>query len=119
MQPLTSIKQNNPIFSPLKGNVNHSVARWSFGFILEELLAILNDLGVKGIDLIDPNEWPTLKKYGIECSMCSGAAINLEDGFNNPKFHEELVKRYTEMIPKVADAGYTNLICFSGNRRGE
>jgi hydroxypyruvate isomerase len=29
-----------------------------------------------------------------------------------------LIKRYTEAIPKVADAGFTNLICFSGNRRG-
>ena len=35
-----------------------------------------------------------------------------------PQYHEELIANYTEMIPKVAAAGYTNLICFSGNRLG-
>ena len=54
----------------------------------------------------------------MHCSMCEGAAISLTEGFNDPQYHDELVKRYTEVIPQVADAGYTNLICFSGNRRG-
>jgi hydroxypyruvate isomerase len=50
--------------------------------------------------------------------MCNGAEINLTDGFNDPQFHARLQKQYAEMIPKVAAAGYTNLICFSGSRRG-
>jgi hydroxypyruvate isomerase len=50
--------------------------------------------------------------------MCNGAEISLVDGWNNPKNHEELLKRYTAMIPKVGAAGYRNLICFSGNRNG-
>jgi len=50
--------------------------------------------------------------------MCNGAEIGLDKGWNNPKYHEQLIKNYTEMIPKVAEAGYTNLICFSGNRDG-
>jgi hydroxypyruvate isomerase len=50
--------------------------------------------------------------------MCNGAEINLVDGFNDKKFHTTLIKNYSEMIPLVAAAGYTNLICFSGSRRG-
>lgn len=51
--------------------------------------------------------------------MCNGAELNLVDGFNDLKFHEQLIKNYAEMIPLVAEAGYKNLICFSGNRRGK
>ena len=51
--------------------------------------------------------------------MCNGAEINLTDGFNDKVFHATLIKSYTEMIPKVGDAGYKNLICFSGSRRGK
>ena len=103
----------------LKNNVNHSVCQWCFAsYPLEEFLAILNDLGIKAIDLIGPKDFGLLKKYDIHCSMCNGAEISLTEGWNDPKYHEQLIAQYTEVIPKVAEAGYTNLICFSGNRRG-
>ena len=105
---------------PLKGNINHSVCRWCYKEIeLDILCAEGKKMGLKGIDLVGPSEWPTLKKHGLHSSMCNGAEINLVDGFNDKKFHAELIKRYSEMIPLVADAGYTNLICFSGNKRGK
>ncbi|QLG46407.1 hydroxypyruvate isomerase family protein [Costertonia aggregata] len=103
----------------LKNNIKHSVCQWCFGDIpLEDFLKTLNSLGIRAIDLIGPEGWPLLKKYDIHCSMCNGAEITLTEGWNDPKYHQTLVKSYSEMIPKVAKAGYTNLICFSGNRRG-
>lgn len=103
----------------LKNNINHSVCQWCFNDIpLEDFLKTLKDLGIKAIDLIGPKDWPLLKQYDIHCSMCNGAEISLEEGWNDPKNHDVLIKNYTEMIPKVAEAGYTNLICFSGNRNG-
>lgn len=113
-----SIANKEKDFS-LKNNINHSVCHWCFGKIpLEDFLKTLNDLGVKAVDLMGPKEWPLLKKYNIHAAMCNGAEISLTEGWNDPKYHEVLLKNYTEMIPKVAEAGYTNLICFSGNRRG-
>jgi len=50
--------------------------------------------------------------------MCNGAELNLVDGFIHEEFEGVLHQRYSEMIPRVAKAGYQNLICFSGNRRG-
>jgi len=103
----------------LKGNINHSVCKWCYSKIpLEEFLKNLNDLGVKAIDLMEPKDWPTLKKYDIHCSMVSGAGLGIEKGWNDPSLHSELIADYEQMIPKVAEAGYTNLICFSGNRNG-
>lgn len=112
-------KNNSMKEFKLKNNINHSVCHWCFSsYSLEEFLVILNDLGVKAVDLMGPKEWPLLKKYDVECSMCNGAEISLTEGWNDPKNHEVLIKNYTEIIPQVAEAGYTNLICFSGNRRG-
>lgn len=104
----------------LKNNVNHSVCRWCFDDIpLEAFLKTLNELGVKAIDLVGEKDWPLLKKYQIECSMCNGAEISLTEGWNDVNNHEQLIKNYTDLIPKVAKAGYKNLICFSGNRNGK
>ena len=103
----------------LKNNINHSVCHWCYNEIpLEDFLVKMNELGIKAVDLMGPNEWPLLKKYNIHSAMCNGAEISLTEGWNDIKYHEVLIKNYTEMIPKVAEAGYTNLICFSGNRRG-
>lgn len=103
----------------LKGNINHSVCRWTFGGLsLEELCTVVKKIGFAAIDLAGPKDWPTLKSQGIYSSMCNGAEMNLVDGWNDKKFHDTLVKNYTEHIQLVAKAGYKNLICFSGNRRG-
>jgi hydroxypyruvate isomerase len=103
----------------LKGNINHAVCRWCYGSIeLDEFCAAAKKMGISAIDLVGPKDWPTLQKHGLFSSMCNGAEINLVDGWNDKKFHAQLIKNYTEMIPLVAKAGYKNLITFSGNRRG-
>lgn len=109
----------NMMPSERKGNIRHAVCRWCFNdFSLDELCLFCKQVGIEAIDLVGPKDWDTLKKHGIFSSMCNGAEINLVDGWNDPKFHAQLIKNYTEMIPMVAKAGYKNLICFSGNRRG-
>lgn len=110
-------KEGMPV--PLKGNVNHSVSRWTYGDLtIEVLCQTVKSLGFNAIDLVGPEDWPVLKQYGINSSMCNGAEISLEDGFIHAELHDELESRYLKHIDLVADAGYTNLICFSGNARG-
>ena len=103
----------------LKGNIRHSVSRWTYGDLsIEELCLLVKSLGFSAIDLVGPEDWPTLKKHGVDSSMCNGAELNLTDGWSDPKFHPELIQRYLTHIDLVAEAGYKNLICFSGNARG-
>ncbi len=103
----------------LKGNINHSACRWCYNDIpLDELCAAGKEIGLKAIDLVGPKNWPTLKKYGLDSAMCNGAEISLTEGFNDPQYHSQLQKNYTEHIGLVSEAGYKNLICFSGSRRG-
>jgi hydroxypyruvate isomerase len=116
---LASFKLPEQSDAPLHQNINHSVCRWCYSSIpLEELCAAAKKIGIKGIDLVGPKDWPTLKKYGLYSAMCNGAEINLVDGFNDKKFHNQLVKNYTEYIPQMVKEGYKNVICFSGSRRG-
>ena len=103
----------------LKGRINHSVCRWCYRDIeLEDLCKAANQIGLTSIELTGPEEWPLLKKYGLTSALPWGAGKGIEDGFNNPQLHDELIKSYTEVIPKAAAAGLTQIICFSGNRRG-
>jgi hydroxypyruvate isomerase len=103
-----------------KGNrVNHSVCRWVLNDLpIDELCKTVKSLGFAAIDLVGPKDWPVLKKHGVHSSMCNGAEINLTDGWNNKAYHSTLIDNYNKHIDLVADAGYTNLICFSGNRKG-
>lgn len=103
----------------MKGNIKHSVCYWTYNFLpLDELCRKVNEIGFSAIDLVGPKDWPTLKKHGIYSSMCNGAEISLTEGWNDKQYHSTLIKSYTEHINLVADAGYKNLICFSGNTKG-
>ncbi len=103
----------------LKGNVNHSVCKWCYGKIpLDEMSAAAKKMGIKSIELLGPDDWPTLKKYGLECAMANGPGYGITEGFNDAAQHERLSQVFKELIPKVAAAGYKNVICFSGNRNG-
>lgn len=103
----------------LKGNINHSVCRWTYSFLtVDELCNAVKKIGFNAIDLVGPKDWPTLKTHSVYSSMCNGAEISLTQGWNDKQYHTTLIKNYTEHIELVAAAGYKNLICFSGNRNG-
>lgn len=114
-----AITDNYDDMGKLKGNINHSVCKWTYGHLkLEELCIMVKKIGFSAIDLVGPKQWSILKEHGIYSSMCNGAEINLIDGWNDKKNHPTLIKNYIDHIELVAKAGYKNLICFSGNRRG-
>lgn len=104
----------------MRGNINHSVCWWTYNFMpLEELCKAVKQIGFSAIDLLAPKEWPVAQAHGIYSSMCYiNGKVSLTEGFNDPKFHDQLIKDYLEVIPMMVKAGYKNLICFSGNRNG-
>lgn len=116
LQGLPSVREDR---LPFKGNIKHSVCRWCFGDMpLEQLCVAAKEMGLVGIDLVGPKDWGVLKQHQLISTMCNGAEISLTKGWNNLQYHAQLIKSYTEHIEWVAAAGYTNLICFSGNREG-
>lgn len=104
---------------PLKGNIHHSVSKWCFGDIpLDEFCETCKKIGIESVELLDPKEWPIVKNHGLTVAMAQGAGLGIDKGFNDPSLHDELVASYEKVIPMVADAGLTNLICFAGRRNG-
>jgi len=117
--PLLGLQSISEDRLPLKGNIKHSVCRWCFGDMpLAQLCVAVKEMGLVGIDLVGPKDWAILKQHQLISTMCNGAEISLTKGWNNLQYHAQLVKSYLEHIEWVAAAGYTNLICFSGNREG-
>jgi hydroxypyruvate isomerase len=106
----------------LKGKINHSACRWCYQTIpFEDLCKAAKEIGLQSIELTGPEEWPILKKYGLTAAIGWGSypeGMGLTNFFNNPKNHDALTTFYEDLIPKAANAGIKNLICFSGNRAG-
>ena len=73
-------------------------------------------MGLKAIDLLGPNDFPTLKKHGLACSMIN--THNLTKGLNRKENHEECLEKIRTAIDAAAEYGYPNVISFPGNREG-
>src|SRR6266436_6227794 len=103
----------------LKGRINHSVCKWCYPKVsLEDLCVAGKEMGLQSIELLTINDFPTLKKHDLICAMVSGVPGGITDGLNRLENHDKIVKWFEEATPIVANAGYPNIICFSGNRRG-
>ena len=102
----------------LLGNIHHSVSRWCYGQIsLDDLCLACQRIGIKSVELVGPDTWPTLKKYGLTCAMTS-AGLGIDKGFNRIEYHDELVSGLERLVPMAAEAGMPSIICMSGNRKG-
>lgn len=112
-----STKEEKPEKKKKAQTFKHSVCRWPYGGkILEELCEFAKEIGIESIELLNPPEIKTVQEYGLTCAMANQVPLNLTEGFNNLDLHEQLQKEYFDLIPKIADLGITNIICFSGNR---
>ena len=99
------------------GRINQSVSKWCYGkFSLEEMCAVGKKMGLKAIDLLGPNDFPTLKKHGLACSMVN--THGLTKGINRKENHEECLAKIRTGIDAAAEYKYPNVISFPGNRAG-
>lgn len=103
----------------LKGKINHSVCKWCYDSIpLEDLCKSAKSIGLESIELLKPEEFETVKKHGLTCAMVSSTSDDwgIVKGWNKKEHHDGLEKWHKYLIDETAKAGFTNLICFSGNR---
>jgi hydroxypyruvate isomerase len=66
-----------------KGRLKQGVCRGVFGrgMTIEQMCKEAARLGAKGIDLVPPKDWPTLKQYGLLPTMAP-SATGIRDGIN-------------------------------------
>lgn len=107
----------------LKGRINQSVCLWCYNSYLKKnkmdldaFAAYCAKLGLKSIELVGPDQWPTLKKHGLICAMTPSHGIT--KGLNRIENHDECLAKVRKSIDDCAEAGFPNAITFSGNREG-
>jgi hydroxypyruvate isomerase len=99
------------------GRIKQSVVQWCFNPMpLEELARAASALGLKSVEIVAPEDWPILKKYGLICAMTPGHGF--VRGFNHVEHHAECIEKLTTAIEATAAAGFPSVITFSGMRQG-
>ncbi len=106
-----------------KGRIKQSVCLWCYdgyrkraGMDLDQFAAACAEMGLAGIDLVAPDQWPVLKKHGLLCTMTPSHDIT--KGLNRVENHDACLAKIRKGIDATAAAGFPNVICFSGNRGG-
>jgi hydroxypyruvate isomerase len=100
------------------GRIKQSVARWCFNkYSVEDLAKEAARIGLKGMDLVEPADWPALQKYGLVPAMIPGGG-SIADGWNRKENHAKLEQQFREKIELAGKAGAPNVIALSGNRKG-
>ena len=100
------------------GRIKQSAARWCYSKMsLDDLCLNAAKIGLRGIDLVNHDEWPTLQKYGLTPAMTPGAGT-IPVAWNRTENHDKLEKEMLENLKLAAAAKVPNVITFSGNRKG-
>ena len=98
-------------------HIRQTLCAWCYTKLsLEQLCQAANQLGYLGIDLVGPETFPTLKKYNLVGTMTPSHPI--AKGTNHKENWDQCLAMIRKSIEATADAGFPNVICFSGNRDG-
>jgi hydroxypyruvate isomerase len=103
-----------------KGRLKQAVTRGCFRggkFEFEDMCREAARLGALGFDLVGPDLFPIVKKYGLVPTMVPGGS-SIRDGINNKDNHTGIDQRLRPAIQAAADAGAPNVIVLSGERKG-
>ena len=102
-----------------KNRIHQSVCQWCYKDIpLDQLCAFAAQIGLLGIDLLQPEEYEIPRRYGLICTMGYAGGGEIPDALNRPQYHAAIEAGFRANIPLAAKAGVPNVITFSGNRRG-
>jgi len=104
---------------PRKGQIKQSVSRWCYEKIpLDELCAYAAQIGLKGVDLLKPEEYEIPGRHGLVCTMAYAGGGEIPTALNRVENHARIEEGFLKNIPLAAKAGVPNVITFSGNRAG-
>src|SRR5262245_35902392 len=119
-----AVQAQTPSPAPVrrKGRVKQAAMRVNFGrdttLAFDDMCREASRLGAVGFDLVGPQDWPTLKKYGLVCTMAPAMGVTIRDGLIRPELHDAIEKSMHEEIDLCAANGWPNFITVGGERRG-
>lgn len=103
------------------GRLKQGVSYWTYEkwFTLDALCKEAVRIGLKGIDLVTPDQYSVVQQHGLVPSMTSGTKPNtIPIGLNRLENHDAVLASLKNDITLAAAAKVPNVITFSGNRGG-
>jgi hydroxypyruvate isomerase len=111
-----------PPAAPRTGRIKQALMRVNFGrdttLTFDDMCRAAARLGYHGFDLVGPQDWPALKKYGLVCTMAPAMGVTIRDGLIRPALHDAIEKAVHDEIDLCASNGWPNIITVGGERRG-
>ena len=105
--------------TPRKGRIRQSVCRWCYQKIpLDQLAEYAANIGLRGIDLLQPDEYEIPRRYGLICTLGYAGGGDIGNALNRVANHAAIEQAFRTNIPRASKAGVPNVITFSGNRSG-
>ena len=105
------------IYKVKNNRINQSVVHWCFKPMSVEELAIESArMGVKSVELVGTEHWPTLKKHDLTCAI--SVSHGFAKGFAHREEHEQCIAALRKSIDATAAEGWPSVITFSGFGRG-
>ena len=102
-----------------KARIRQSVSRWCYQKIpLDRLSEYASAIGLRGVDLLEPDEYEVPRRYGLICTMAYAGGGEIKKALNRTENHAAMEQAFRTNIPKAAAAQVPNVITFSGNRAG-
>ena len=116
--------QDSPVAAgpfPLKQSIAHwCFARSTWKWSLERTCEEARKLGCESVELITPDNMPTVAAHSLTCAMVSlempPGVRGFEAGWNNPQHWEMLQQTTTRSLEAAARMGAPNVIAFVGMR---
>jgi sugar phosphate isomerase/epimerase len=103
------------------GRIKQSVALWCYRdtqwkWSLEKLCQAAKNLGCQSVELANPEEWATIRKFDLACALAPNGMPDppFAKGLNNPRYQEQVMESTRRAIDKCADFGAPNVIAFTG-----
>jgi hydroxypyruvate isomerase len=102
-----------------KGRIHQSVCQWCYPHIpIDQLAEYAAKIGLRGIDLLQPDDYEVPRRHGIVCTMGYAGGGDIVKALNRVENHAAIEQAFRTNIPRAAKAGVPNVITFSGNRAG-
>ena len=102
-----------------KGRIHQSACRWCYSHIpVDQLAEFAAKIGLRGVDLLQPEEYEIPRRYGLVCTMGYAGGGDIGKALNRVENHAAIEQAFRTNIPRAAKAGVPNVITFSGNRGG-
>jgi sugar phosphate isomerase/epimerase len=102
------------------GRIKQSLTYWclnaDWNWDIDRICTTAKDLGCQSVELVPPEMWPTVQKYGLQSALAPNGMPDppFQKGVNNPRYHDEVISTMKHVIDQASDFGFPNVITFTG-----